>query len=117
MIKNLTNKSYSIIDARVKTQYDGTTGLPRAGHIPGAKNIPPVDLYDPKTFQFFDSEKLSQAFKNIEIPAGGRPVVYCHTGNSASVAYVAALAAGYDPLLYEGSMEEWASTPEWPIEK
>jgi thiosulfate/3-mercaptopyruvate sulfurtransferase len=117
MIKNLTNKSYSIIDARPKPMYDGTTGLPRAGHIPGAKNAPPADLYDPKTFQFFDSEKLTQVFKNIEIPAGGRPVVYCHTGNSASVAYVAAMAAGYDPLLYEGSMEEWASRVELPVEK
>lgn len=117
MINNLTNKSYTIIDARAKPQYDGTTGLQRAGHIPGAKNVPQVDLYDPKTFQFFDSEKLTQIFKKMDIPAGGRPVLYCHTGNSASVAYVAALAAGYDPLIYEGSMEEWASSTEWPIEK
>jgi thiosulfate/3-mercaptopyruvate sulfurtransferase len=117
MIKNLINKSYSIIDARAKPLYDGTTGSPRAGHIPGARNIPPTELYDPKTFQFFDSEKLSQVFKNMEIPASGRPVLYCHTGNSASVAYVAALAAGYSPLLYEGSMEEWASRFDLPIEK
>jgi thiosulfate/3-mercaptopyruvate sulfurtransferase len=117
MIKNHTNKSYSIIDARAKPQYDGITGLPRAGHIPGAKNIPPTELYDSKTFRFFDLEKLTQVFRNMEIPSGGRPVLYCHTGNSASVSYVAALAAGYDPLIYEGSMEEWASRTELPIEK
>jgi len=117
MIKNLTNKSYSIIDARPKPMYDGTTGLPRAGHIPGAKNIPPTELYDSKTFQFFDTEKLSEAFKKMEIPEGGKPVLYCHTGNSASVAYVAALAAGYDPVIYEGSMEEWASRFDLQMEK
>jgi thiosulfate/3-mercaptopyruvate sulfurtransferase len=82
MIKNLTNKSYSIIDARAKPLYDGTTGLPRAGHIPGAKSLPQTVLYDSKTFQFIDAEKLSEAFRNLEIPSGGKPVLYCHTGST-----------------------------------
>jgi thiosulfate/3-mercaptopyruvate sulfurtransferase len=117
MIKNLTNKSYSIIDARPKPQYEGISGLPRPGHIPGAKSLPQTELYDSKTFQFIDAGKLSETFRNLQIPAGVKPVMYCHTGNQASVAYVAALAAGYDPIIYEGSMEEWASRFDWPVEK
>lgn len=117
VLSNLKNSSYCIVDARAKMQYDGSTGLPRPGHIPGAKNLPPSELYDSKTTQFYDTQRLIKAFKNLEIPQGSRPVLYCHTGNSASVAYVAALAAGYDPIIYDGSMEEWGSKFEWPIEK
>jgi thiosulfate/3-mercaptopyruvate sulfurtransferase len=114
---NLEKKSYTVIDARPKPQYDGISGLPRPGHIPGAKNLPQTDLYDSKTFLFAETGKIEEAVKKLEIPAGSIPLFYCNTGNSASVGYVAAIIAGLSPLIYDGSMEEWASRPEWPIVK
>jgi 3-mercaptopyruvate sulfurtransferase SseA len=114
---NLKDSRWSIIDARPKPQYDGTSGLPMAGHIPGAKNLPQTDLYDAKTFMFTDSGKIARLFKDLGIPQGSRPLFYCHTGNSASINYVAARSAGLDPVIYDGSMEEWASRNEWPVEK
>jgi thiosulfate/3-mercaptopyruvate sulfurtransferase len=117
MLKNLDNKSYSIVDARAKAAYDGTTGTPRQGHIKGAKNLPPVELYDNKTFCFLPADKLKENFAKLEIPTGARPVFYCNSGSSASVAYVGALILGYDPIVYDGSMEEWGSRLDLPMEK
>ncbi len=114
---NLDNKSFILIDARSKAFYDGTTGTPRPGHIPGAKNLHATDLYDSKSFHFASSDTLKVIFKSLQIPSGARPVFYCNTGNSASVNFVAALIAGYDPLLYDGSMEDWGNMTNMPVEK
>ncbi len=113
----LNNSAYTIIDARPKAQYDGTTGTPRAGHLPGAKNLPQADMYDSKSFMFNEEEQIRKAFEKINISPGSRPIVYCHLGYSASVVYVASIIAGYEPLQYDGSMEEWGSHFDWPMEK
>lgn len=114
---NLKNTAYTIIDVRPKAQYDGTTGTPRAGHISGAQNLPQMDMYDSKSFLFNDAGQIKSAFEKVSIPSGSTPIVYCHTGNSASALYVAAIIAGYEPVLYDGSMEEWGSHLDWPMEK
>ncbi|HOW40339.1 MAG TPA: rhodanese-like domain-containing protein [Bacteroidales bacterium] len=114
---NLKNSAYVITDARPKAQYDGTTGAPRPGHIPGTKNLPQPGMYDGKSFMFNSPESIKAAFDKLNIPPGSRPLFYCHTGNSASIDYVAAIVAGYEPLIYDGSMEEWSSRFEWPVEK
>lgn len=114
---NLNNNNFVIIDARSKASYEGTTGIPRQGHIPGSRNIPYTDFYDNKTYHFYSGNKLADIFKSMAMPEGSRPVFYCGTGNSACINYVAALIAGYKPILFDGSMEAWGSRFDLPIEK
>jgi thiosulfate/3-mercaptopyruvate sulfurtransferase len=117
VVKNLNNRAYTLIDARPKSAYDGLSGAPRQGHIPGAKSLPSNTLYDAKTYRFAAPDKLKEIFAGLEISQSSRPVFYCNTGNSACPGYVAAVIAGYDPILYDGSMEAWGNRLELPLEK
>jgi len=117
MAQNLNNSAFYIIDVRPKVYYDGTTGTPRQGHIPGAKNLPLSDLYDGGTYHFNSADKLKELFDGLKITGGARPVFYCFAGNSACVGYVAALIAGLNPIVYDASMEDWGSRFDLPMEK
>jgi len=114
---NIGNSKYFIIDARPPTQYDGSAAVPRSGHIPGAASLSQAGLYDPKSYKFNDEAGIISAFDNSGLTSGKIPLVYCNTGNSASVLYVAARLAGLNPVLYDGSMEEWSNNLSLPMER
>lgn len=118
LMKSITGKAgYQIVDARPKQYYEGSSGISRKGHIPGAKNLSSTELYDGNSIHFHSPEKLKEIFSALEIPEGAKTVFYCNTGNLASIDYVAARIVGLNPYLYDGSMEDWGSRFELPIEK
>ncbi|HEY9048601.1 MAG TPA: rhodanese-like domain-containing protein [Ohtaekwangia sp.] len=105
-----------IVDARMQKYYDGSepTGLPRDGHIPGARNIPYPDMID-EANMFKPTAKLQEYFTPVA-DKDKELVAYCFIGQTASVVYMAGRILGYKMKLYDGSLQEWTRIAELPME-
>jgi thiosulfate/3-mercaptopyruvate sulfurtransferase len=112
--KHLTDPGVTIIDARAKRFYDGSSGPPSGGHIPHAISIPFSTVAD-STNKILDPEALRQVFIKAGVKPGSKVVTYCHVGQQATLVYFAAKYIGYDARVYDGSFEDW-SDRELPIE-
>lgn len=96
---------------RVPTRYA------RRGHIPGSLNIPARDLMDeagrlkpPPALSAVIDARLSAAERD-------RPLVlYCGGGISAAYLALGLAVLGRDDVaIYDGSLQEWAATPDLPL--
>lgn len=113
----LQSQSSEVVDARLKRWFDGDpTGNPRDGHITGAKNIPFPDMID-STNSIKSSEIILKNFSSVVPGKEKEVVVYCFTGQTASVDYLVGRELGYKMKLYDGSMQEWSRDEKMPMEK
>jgi thiosulfate/3-mercaptopyruvate sulfurtransferase len=106
----------ALIDSRLPRFFDGTDpgSMPRAGHIPGARNLPFSTLIDADN-RLKDVESLRRLYSDAGAD-GSRPVVtYCHIGQQASLGYFVARYLGFSARLYDGSFEEWSRLKELPV--
>jgi thiosulfate/3-mercaptopyruvate sulfurtransferase len=115
------DKQAVLIDARPPEEYSGarpSDGVPRAGHIPGARNVFWLENLVSKDNPVL--KPLPEILAKYEA-AGARPgarvVVYCRTGIQASHDYFTLKLLGYRPILYEGSFFEWSNAPGTAVEK
>jgi thiosulfate/3-mercaptopyruvate sulfurtransferase len=105
----------SILDARAPNFYNGIGGgFPRPGRIPGAKNVYFSTLYD-STDHFLPLDSLRGKFAAAGIKPDDEVITYCHVGQTASSAYVAARLLGHKVHLYDGSFEDWSGREELPV--
>jgi len=113
---NLNKPAIAIVDARAPEFYSGASAgrMPRAGHIPGAVNIPFSTLADAAN-KMHESAALKKIFSEAGINQGVEVVSYCHIGQQATVVYFAAKYLGYDARLYDGSFEDWSRRSELPV--
>jgi thiosulfate/3-mercaptopyruvate sulfurtransferase len=115
---HLKDPQVALVDARAPEFYRGDSpGMAsRAGHIPGAVNIPFSAVVDEST-KLKDKAALATLFSQAGIKQGQTVVSYCHIGQQASLLYLVARSLGYNARMYDGSFTEWASAAENPVVK
>lgn len=107
-----------LIDARDSAQYSGATarGHGRAGHIPGALNIPREELVA-SDGTFRSDEQLQQVFTSHHVDSQQRIIAYCNGGVAATTILFSLALLGYPALTnYDGSWNEWGSCGDLPTE-
>jgi thiosulfate/3-mercaptopyruvate sulfurtransferase len=115
---NINKPGVAILDARDNRFYTGESGggMPRAGHIPSAKNIPFGTLVE-ESNKFKNPEALRALFNAAGVKSPDAVATYCHIGQQASLLYFVAKYLGYDAHLYDGSFQDWSNRSELPVEK
>lgn len=94
-----------LLDVRAPERYRGDTEPvdPKAGHIPGAINIPIAVNLEPDG-TFLDPASLTDLYGGVE-----NPVLSCGSGVNACHTALALVVAGQPmPDIYVGSFSEWS---------
>ncbi len=121
-------KDVALVDVRSPQEYRGEVihmmgypqeGAQRAGHIPGAQNIP-LGTAAREDGTFKSPEELQQIYSSRGItPDKSEIIAYCRIGErSAHTWFVLTQLLGYPNVRnYDGSWTEWGSLVKAPIEK
>ncbi len=114
---HLNKPGVTILDARTHEFYNGSQsdGNPRSGHIPGAANLPYLDVVDQDNNKFKSPDAIKELFQAAGLKPGNLMVSYCHIGQRATVLYFTAKMLGYDAKMYDGSWEDWSHRKDLPI--
>jgi len=108
----------TLVDARPASFFFGKEKAPASqayGHIPGAVNVDSARFYDPNTNRLKPNAELAAIARAL--PAGPA-VSYCNTGHWAATDWFVLheLLGMKETRLYAGSMVEWTSNANRPIE-
>ena len=119
-------KSGALVDVRSVDEFTGKIIAPpgmsetaqRAGHIPGAANIPWSQAAN-EDGTFKSVEQLKALYEGKGVTNGEQTIAYCRIGERSSHTwFVLKYLLGYDNVKnYDGSWTEWGNLVGAPIEK
>jgi len=109
----MDDNAVSLIDAMPESHFRGDFILyERAGHIPGASNIPASALLN-ESGHYRSNDELAALFANDH---GNRAITYCGGGISASSnAFIMTRLGFTDVAVYISSLQEWANDFDNPL--
>ncbi|HTI14322.1 MAG TPA: sulfurtransferase [Dictyobacter sp.] len=127
VLAGLQDSNRRLIDVRSPQEYSGELlhmvnypqeGAQRAGHIPGAKNIPWATAANADG-TFKSAEELRSIYEGKDITPDKEIISYCRIGErSAHTWFVLTQLLGYPNVRnYDGSWTEWGSLVRSPIER
>ncbi|WP_417769915.1 3-mercaptopyruvate sulfurtransferase [Stappia sp.] len=107
-----------VLDARSRGRFAGTDAEPRAGlragHMPGALNLPFTELLADGRMK--PAEELASAFDAAGIDRSRPVITTCGSGVTAAILSLALAVTGHDKApVYDGSWTEWGGRDDTPL--
>lgn len=116
--RHLGDPKVLLVDSRPPSEYAGDIpggGIRRAGHLPGAKNLPWETTLTGPGMPLATEPLVRRQFQGLGVRPGTVVVAYCRTGIQAAWLFAVARWLGYDARLYDGSFTEWSRRTNLPV--
>lgn len=118
-MEDVRNHKGVLVDTRQPNRFAGRRERLdlKAGHIPGAVNIPLSAFFHEGRFVKSPAE-IRQALADKGITSTEDMIIYSGSGNHSSLAIAALEHAGFDiPAHYVGGWSQWSANPRNPVER